>query len=96
MAPPRESGLILEPNKGVRFALPRAVLVTIPYSHFCELARWALEATGIEFYELKCPVGVHVPIVGLLSFVHGAPSVPGAQAMPPADEFEGAQARGYF
>ena len=33
---------------------------------------------------------------GLLSFVHGAPLVPSAQAMPPADGFEGPEARGYF
>lgn len=30
-------------------AIPR--LVTIPYSHYCEKARWALERGGIEFIE---------------------------------------------
>ena len=33
---------------------------------------------------------------GLLSFVHGAPLVPSAQAMPPADGFEGPEAQGLF
>ena len=33
---------------------------------------------------------------GLLSFVHGVPLVPGAQAMPPADGFEGALAWAIF
>jgi glutathione S-transferase len=28
-----------------------AVLVTIPFSHFCEKARWALERCGVEFSE---------------------------------------------
>lgn len=30
---------------------PAPVLITIPISHFCERARWALEYSGIEFHE---------------------------------------------
>jgi glutathione S-transferase len=32
-------------------ATPRPVLVTIPISHYCEKARWALDRAGIEYEE---------------------------------------------
>lgn len=32
-------------------AVSRAVLVTIPFSHFCEKARWALDRAGIAYEE---------------------------------------------
>jgi glutathione S-transferase len=48
-------------------------LVTIPFSHFCEKARWALEAAGVPFVEEgHCPV-LHRPAVAR---VHGRGSVP--------------------
>jgi glutathione S-transferase len=38
-------------------------LVTIPFSHFCEKARWSLEAAGVPFVEEgHCPV-LHRPAV---------------------------------
>ena len=60
----------------VRALLPRPVLLSLPYSHFVESARWALErpASGrapASFLELKVPVGPHVPIVGLYRLLFG-------------------------
>jgi glutathione S-transferase len=38
-------------------------LVTIPFSHFCEKARWSLDAAGVEYEEEgHCP-GLHRPFV---------------------------------
>ena len=34
-------------------------LVTIPYSHYCEMGRWALERTNIDFDEIKYSPGYH-------------------------------------
>eukprot|EP00117_Sycon_ciliatum_P005826 scpid30903/ scgid9615/ len=43
------------------------VLVTLGYSHFCELGRWALDkpasGVGIPYKELSYPLGVHAKIV---------------------------------
>ena len=41
-------------------------LVTIPYSHYCELSRWALEHAGIEFVEMPYMPGYHAKVVGQL------------------------------
>ncbi len=41
-------------------------LVTIPYSHYCELGRWALEHAGIDFVEAKYIPGYHAKVVGQL------------------------------
>lgn len=41
-------------------------LVTIPYSHYCELARWALEHSNTEFKEIKYAPGYHTKRVGHL------------------------------
>ena len=46
--------------------LERPCLVTIPYSHYCELSRWALERAGIEFDEAQYSPGYHVKAVGKL------------------------------
>ena len=46
--------------------LERPCLVTIPYSHYCELSRWALERAGIEFDEAQYSPGYHVKAVGQL------------------------------
>lgn len=60
----------------VRALLPRSVLLSIPYSHYVEIARWSIErpANGSPpraFFELKVPVGPHVPIVGLYRLLFG-------------------------
>jgi glutathione S-transferase len=34
-------------------------LVTIPISHYCEKARWALERAGIEYHEERHVQGIH-------------------------------------
>lgn len=36
------------------------VLVTIPISHFCEKARWALERAGLDYEERRHVQGIHV------------------------------------
>src|SRR5262249_5282257 len=51
-------------------SLPR--LITIPLSHFCEKARWALDRTGIEYREEP-----HLPLVHRLHTAGvGCQSVP--------------------
>ena len=35
-------------------------LVTIPISHYCEKARWALERAGIEYREERHIQGIHM------------------------------------
>jgi glutathione S-transferase len=47
--PPRTYGRIV-------LSMPNT-LITIPFSHFCEKARWSLEAAGVQFREEgHCPV----------------------------------------
>ncbi len=41
-----------------------ARLVTIPFSHYCEKARWALERAGVEFIE-----DAHLPIFSYLPLI---------------------------
>ncbi|MEE2788714.1 MAG: glutathione S-transferase N-terminal domain-containing protein [Myxococcota bacterium] len=41
-------------------------LVTIPYSHYCEVSRWALEHAGIDFIEVQYIPGYHAKVVGQL------------------------------
>ena len=35
-------------------------LVTIPFSHFCEKARWALDWCGVSYVERACLPGLHL------------------------------------
>jgi glutathione S-transferase len=44
----------------------RAVLVTIPLSHYCEKARWALDRVGLPYREQP-----HVPLLHRLATVRG-------------------------
>ena len=41
-------------------------LITIPYSHYCELSRWALEKGEVDFIEVKYAPGYHAKAVGKL------------------------------
>ncbi len=41
-------------------------LVTIPYSHYCELGRWAMDHQGDEYVEIKYAPGTHAKYVGQL------------------------------
>jgi hypothetical protein len=38
------------------------ILVSLPYSHFVEAARWAMERHGLKIWEIKVPVGPHVVV----------------------------------
>jgi glutathione S-transferase len=40
-----------------------AVLITIPISHYCEKARWALDRTGVRYRERRHMQGVHRVVV---------------------------------
>src|SRR5262249_30807910 len=42
-----------------RVAQPQAVLITIPISHYCEKARWALERAGVPYTERQHMQGLH-------------------------------------
>ena len=62
------------------YSLPR--LITVPLSHFCEKARWALDRSGIDYREEP-----HLPLVHRLHTARvGCRSVPvlvvGSQAIP--------------
>jgi glutathione S-transferase len=46
--------------------ITRPHLVTIAYSHYCELARWALERGGVDFVEAMYAPGYHARVVGKL------------------------------
>ena len=39
------------------------ILVSIPYSHFVESARWAIERRGLRLREIKIPIGPHSAVV---------------------------------
>jgi glutathione S-transferase len=77
----------------IRILAPKPLLVTLPYSHFCEVARWGLEASGEQFTEFKLPVGPHflfVPLLRLVFFAFGerggaraATSFPGSDMTHP-------------
>jgi len=45
-------------------------LVTIPYSHYCEIARWALEHANTDFKEIKYAPGTHSYYIGRLRADH--------------------------
>lgn len=67
----------------VRAATPRPMLVTLPYSHYVELARWALQRSNAPFVECALPVGPHASVAGLLRLcfkggLGSATSFPGA------------------
>jgi hypothetical protein len=43
-----------------RLLVPRPLLLSLPYSHYVEIARWALDASEHTAYtELALPIGVH-------------------------------------
>ena len=41
-------------------AAPRARLITIPFSHYCEKARWALDYCGVPYTEDAHLPGLHI------------------------------------
>lgn len=56
-------------------ALPKPILLSLPHSHYVELARWALRrAGGPPVAELTLPVGPHIPIFGALRLIFGRSS----------------------
>jgi len=42
----------------------RPILLSLPYSHYVELARWSLIRASVDFVELKLPIGPHL-LVGV-------------------------------
>jgi glutathione S-transferase len=75
-----------------RALLPRPVLLSLPYSHFVESARWAIErpaggAAPEPFIELKLPVGPHFLITALYRILFGgrnaSTSYPGSSVPTP-------------
>ena len=68
----------------IRWLLPRPVLIAIPYSHYVELARWALQSRDTAFEEVKVPIGPHVVVIALYRLLfrgelQSATSFPGSQ-----------------
>lgn len=43
----------------------RPTLITIPFSHFCEKARWGLDRTGVPYVERGYLPMLHIPFVKL-------------------------------
>ena len=60
----------------------RPQLVTIPYSNFCELARWSMAACG-PFDEIACPPGAHVLPTLALRFGNGGTHISTSSRMMP-------------
>lgn len=55
----------------MRQLVPRPLFVSLPYSHYVELARWAMDIgvrnrTMPEFTELTMPIGIHLPVFSAL------------------------------
>lgn len=50
----------------IRHVCPKPLLITFAYSHYAEMARWALVLSGTRFTEWKVPVGPHILLVPLL------------------------------
>lgn len=42
---------------------PPALLICIPFSHYCERARWALDLAGVPFTQLRVMPMLHLPVV---------------------------------
>jgi glutathione S-transferase len=53
--------------------MPRRVLVTIPISHYCEKARWALDRAGLDYTEHRHLPGLHRVAVKRAGGKHTAP-----------------------
>ncbi len=51
----------------------RPLLVTIPLSHYCEKARWALEYAAVEYTESPHAPGLHARVVRRLGGDHATP-----------------------
>lgn len=69
----------------------RAQLLTIPYSHYCELGKWSLSAANIPYDEQPFAPGMHVlPLLSLrlgghdrhISHSSAVTAVPAADAIP--------------
>ena len=59
-----------------------ARLLTIPPSHYCEKARWALQRAAIPFREERHPPILHYPAVRLAGGDHSTPTlIAGQQAL---------------
>lgn len=62
------------------------MLYTIPMSHYCEAARWALELAGIDFVEAAYLPGLHAafsPIVDLRKGSKAPPGLTGSESSVP-------------
>jgi hypothetical protein len=46
------------------------LLLSLPYSHYVEQARWSLQSRSVHFKELKFPIGAHV-FVGVYRILFG-------------------------
>ena len=54
------------PQKVNMSNIQKPYLVTIPYSHYCEVARWALDVSKTQYQEIKYIPGYHAQTVGKL------------------------------
>ena len=65
-------------------------LLTIRYSHFCELGRWAMDHSGLPYTEVSYAVGCHMDPVGSL---REDPSTWSESSYAGVDSGEGAERR---
>ena len=68
--------------------IDRPHLLTIRYSHYCELARWALDHAGAPYTEVAYAVGCHMEPIGSLRVdldARSEGSFPGAETVKYAE-----------
>ena len=63
MMMPRRGSSLLRRGMATSSSTPPATLVTIPFSHYSELARWSLDATGVAYIERASMPGFHIATV---------------------------------
>lgn len=70
--------------------IDRPHLLTIRYSHYCELARWAMDHAGVDYTEVCYAVGCHMEPIGSL---RADPATWSTSSYPGAETGQGEERR---
>lgn len=58
------------------------IFVSLPYSHFVEAARWAMERRGLRVWEIKVPIGPHVIVANTFRTLYPRGSLSSTSSFP--------------